>query len=355
MRKTLFITADTIGSISGGGVVCKNEYEALREFGEDFPNPVQLDSKQLGSNHPWGPDENALSLISNVIERDISLAHFYSGTFTKTIRKLKELNGLGIKISYTVAAHDIAVSKSEFESLGLSYDYKHLTDPELLKEYIGGYRLADVVIVPSKKAKEILVSQGCKNVVIIPHGVDIAEPLPLPEFTVGYLGQCGPDKGLRYLFEAWKKCDLRDSRLVLAGRGIENVYPLLRKFGGGNVEFMGYVDSIDELFSACSVYIQPSATEGFGIEVLEAMTRGRPVIVSDGAGASDIVGDGGFVVPARNSDAIVEKIMYLHKNKSLIQEMGLKAHEIAKNYSWPTVRERYQKTWRELYGRKALG
>ena len=74
---------------------------------------------------------------------------------------------------------------------------------------------------------------------------------------------------------------------------------------------------------------------------LEAMSCGLPVIISDMVGAKDIIEDGkeGFIIPAKNVDAIAEKIQYFYDNPSEIRKMGKNARKKAKEYTWKKFAE----------------
>ncbi|MBA7653880.1 Sucrose synthase [subsurface metagenome] len=110
---------------------------------------------------------------------------------------------------------------------------------------------------------------------------------------------------------------------------------------------LGRVPNVSDVYNACSVYVQPSVVEGFGIEVLEAMAHGRPVIASEGAGASDLVDDSiGFVVPIRSPEAIAERLNLLKSMPHYgLMQMGQRARRKAKNYTWEKIRKRYAKLW----------
>jgi glycosyltransferase involved in cell wall biosynthesis len=113
---------------------------------------------------------------------------------------------------------------------------------------------------------------------------------------------------------------------------------------------MGWVEKPSNLFSRCSVLVAPSVTEGFGICVLEAMAHGRPVIVSEGAGAADVVRNctDGYVVPRRDPDAIADCIQILKNDPALAASMGLNARERAMEYTWDKIIPQYQALWKEL-------
>lgn len=346
---SLYVTADAIGTPTGGGKVTLNEASALESLGEEthiwqFPEEPR----------PWGADLAASSRLEATPDYCPARAHFYSGTFTKTIAILKVR---GTRITYTAAAHDIGVSRQEHELLGIPFDYPHLTDPAQWDEYVRGYLEADMVVCPSNYSAEIMRGYGCTNVVVIPHGFDPAphaRPAPIPErFVVGYLGQPGPDKGLRYLLEAWNLWNLArsgesragapssDALLMIAGRGTQGLLPMVRDLVRcGSIYVRGEVAEPGDLYDACCVYVQPSASEGFGCEVIEARAHGRPVICSDGAGAYDHATE---VIPARDPAALARAISGWH-SRWLIGPQGLigwaKRHAMER-LTWTDVRARY--------------
>lgn len=285
-----YITADKIGSDqqTGAGHVCHNELFALRNLvahDMDCADEVKVFSAPEVTYEPFKGDEYVAEKIKPFLGK-IKLAHFYSGTFSKCVKILKES---GAKVTYTVAAHSIEASKQAFEDMGLTYNFPHLTEPALLAKYIEGYKLADVVIAPSTHSKSVLDGQGCKDIRVIPHGCYLpTEVRPFPAFfTVGYLGATGPDKGLIHLLRAWAKLNYKNALLILAGRDSPDLLPLIRQIGGGNIFCAGWQKTPSDLYNKCTVYIQPSTTEGFGCEVVEALAHGRPVICSEGAGAVD--------------------------------------------------------------------
>jgi glycosyltransferase involved in cell wall biosynthesis len=329
----LYVTCDRIGSQTGGGIVTANELEALTKFGHvDIINP------QPKAN----PFESEVGITIQDLNK-YKLAHFYSGSFPQLTKKLKEA---GVKITYTAAAHDIKLSQEEFQKNGIAYDFPHITDPKLWSFYLSSYLNADKVICPSTHSKKVMTDFGCTDIEVIPHGCESGSFKPYPKvFSVGYLGQIGPDKGLRYLIEAWSKLNYKDAILTFAGSQSPALLPLLRHYGVGNYNILGYVKNISEFFNSISVYVQPSVTEGFGIEVLESMSHGRPVIVSDGVGAADCVGAGCNVFPKRDVGILAELINW-HKNNICKNSDDLIAW--SKNYSWDKIREKYISVWKEL-------
>ena len=332
----LYVTNDRIGSATGGGQVTKYELEALTTLGSvDVVNPDST------------PDPFDSEKV--LLDQDFSkykLAHFYGGTFPNLVQKLKDS---GVKVTYTVAAHDVDVSRNEFQKLGMDFGFPHLNNPILFEKYISSYKKSDLVICPSKIAQSTNNRYGIHKTTVVPHGHEPVKNKRNPKtFTVGYLGQCGPDKGVRYLIEAWSILNYDDAILTLAGSQTPMLMPLIRHFGKGNISIEGWVDSVEDFYNSCSVYVQPSATEGFGIEVLEAMSAGRPVVVSDGAGASDLVEGCGLVFNKCNSKLLAECIESMRKNHSLREQCSNNAEQKAKEYTWEKVKPLYLNVWKEL-------
>lgn len=343
----LYITADKIGDTSGGGRVTQEECVALAMLGNCYI---------WGRNHlqcvgpePWGWDVSAHRAVETA--ESYTLAHFYAGTFSKTVKRLKEK---GCKVTYTCAAHDKEISQLEHEKLGFPFPYPHLTNPELWAKYLQGYKDADVLICPSQYSASCMKSYGCTGrIEIIPHGVDIPDKsiVPMPAtFTVGYLGAIGPDKGLIYLLQAWKLLDYKDAKLLIAGRDSLSPYMenLVSLTGAKNVERVGWIPNVSSFYNQISMYVQPSCTEGFGIEVLEAVAHGRPVSCSTNAGACEAIPEI-YRHRAMDVEHLASKIDLLRgilQNKSL--EYCDLWRSLAISYKWEYIREKYITLWKEL-------
>ena len=159
-------------------------------------------------------------------------------------------------------------------------------------------------------------------------------------FRVVFVGQLVQRKGLEYLLKAWKKLQLPDAELVLAGRGRVDE-ELLAAFQSDFV-YLGNVsqERLQALYDSSDLFCMPSLVEGFGLVYLEALSRGVPVIATPNTGAADILRDGeeGFIVPIQDVDALAEKIEWAYRHRENLAEMGVAARKLAEQYSWSRFR-----------------
>lgn len=82
-------------------------------------------------------------------------------------------------------------------------------------------------------------------------------------------------------------------RLVVVGTGSEE--EALRRLAGelgvaASVDFVGFRDDVDAWLARASILVAPTAREGLGIAVLEAMASGLPVVASAAGGHLETVG-----------------------------------------------------------------
>lgn len=94
----------------------------------------------------------------------------------------------------------------------------------------------------------------------------------------------------------------------------------------------------------------PSDYESFGMVALETMACGTPVIASDVGGLAYLVQNGrtGYRVPARDAEALAEKIVRLLTDEGLRRRMGHRAACWAEGFAWPCIADRIEGVYREL-------
>lgn len=98
----------------------------------------------------------------------------------------------------------------------------------------------------------------------------------------------------------------------------------------GLLEWPGHVD-VAPWMAQASVFVLPSYREGLPRSTQEAMAMGRAVITTDVPGCRETVVDGvnGFLVPARDENALAQAMRKFVKDPSLIASMGRESYQMA--------------------------
>jgi len=114
---------------------------------------------------------------------------------------------------------------------------------------------------------------------------------------------------------------------------------------GDKLEWMGWQDDPWRATGSASALVLTSAFEGFGMILLEAISRGLPCISSDcESGPTDIIEDGknGWLYPVANVDRLAELMQRVVDRPELLPEARL-VRETARRFSAASVAERARK------------
>lgn len=116
------------------------------------------------------------------------------------------------------------------------------------------------------------------------------------------------------------------------------------------VSFLGLRRDINQLMNIADTYVMSSHFEGLPLVIGEAMATENVIVATDCGGTREVIGDNGFLVPIRNSEALANAMlqsMDLTEEDRLI--LGKKAREhILKYYSLDAVVNK----WLNLYQEK---
>lgn len=137
--------------------------------------------------------------------------------------------------------------------------------------------------------------------------------LPHPATDQGYKMACVArlfiiDKAQDILLRIMNKKKWRERPITLSfiGTGLDEqgIKDMANLLALDNVEFLGFHDDIENLWRNYHALLLPSRSEGLPLSMIEAMSVGRTVIVSNAGGNGDIINDGvnGFIAEATEKD-----------------------------------------------------
>jgi glycosyltransferase involved in cell wall biosynthesis len=171
-----------------------------------------------------------------------------------------------------------------------------------------------------------------------PVGVPRGEgPLPWPESADGILRlacvgrlhptEKGQDVVMRILaHDRWRDRPLRVT-FYGAGPARQGLQELAVFLGLENVEFAGFVDGVQEVWRTHHALVLPSRAEGLPLALVEALMCGRPAIVSDIGGNSEVITDGetGFLAPGPEVGGFEATMERAWQERERWQAMGVAA------------------------------
>jgi glycosyltransferase involved in cell wall biosynthesis len=188
-------------------------------------------------------------------------------------------------------------------------------------------------IAISSWQKQLHIEMGIPSnrIDVVPHFFEPSSPPP-PFPKDGYalfVGRLSPEKGARHLLEAWKICASSGRRLVIMGDGPE--LPGLKAFaheqGLSSVAFTGFLNADRQaaIWAGAAFVVVPSVWyETFGMVVLEAWARSRPVIAHALGGLKDIIQHEhtGLLVNPGDPAALATSMNRLFDDSSLCSQLG---------------------------------
>ena len=219
------------------------------------------------------------------------------------------------------------------------------------------HAIGPALLVPYAKALGMRVYNRTQHVHLIYNGVSQPEMCDYPEYfdELGIekgryiLGMCRfvPEKNLHHLVEAFIKIknEAKGIKLVLAGdtdfedeysRGLKE---MARKNG---VVLTGFVKGrkLHSLLTNCLCYCLPSSHEGLPIALLEAMSYGVKVIVSDIPANLEVGLNKNDYFPVGDVDALAEKLKIIieHPLEHICYDMG--------KYDWEEIANQVARVYR---------
>ena len=177
----------------------------------------------------------------------------------------------------------------------------------------------------------------------------------LPERFLLTVSTIEPRKNLKFLFKVFDRLKLQGYPLNLVVTG---------RFGWGELElpvqpstreainFLGFVPVKDlpALYELSETFVYPSIYEGFGIPVLDAMTAGRPTVISRDPALLEISGNGATI--SRDCDDLdgwIEALKVLSKSEEIRNSLGEKARIRSKVFSWTETAQKTLEVYEQYF------
>lgn len=225
-------------------------------------------------------------------------------------------------------------------------------------------KYASEIIVLSKGVQDYFKETYGRETIFIPNGVSRHQAVEAKEVTekfglekdsyILFLGRIVPEKGLRYLVEAYKELNT-DKKLVIAGGSsdTDEFTQEIKELAGDNVIFSGFVAGRmrEELYSNAYIYTLPSDLEGMPLSLLEAMSYGNCCVVSDIAECAEVVEDKAVVFRKSDVGDLRENLQRLMDDDATVKKYKDDVADfICTKYSWDEVSRKTKKLYSRAMG-----
>ena len=223
-------------------------------------------------------------------------------------------------------------------------------------------KYADEIIVLSKGVQNYFKDTYGRETHFIPNGVNrpetreadlITEKFGLTKDSyILFLGRLVPEKGIRYLVEAFKDVKT-DKKLVIAGGSSDTDSFMVElkelAMDDDKIIFTGFVQGqmLDELYSNAYIYTLPSDLEGMPLSLLEAMSYGNCCLVSDIPECAEVVEDKALIFKKSDVGDLREKLQDTCDHPEKVMQMKKQAADfICEKYNWDDVAEETMKLYK---------
>jgi glycosyltransferase involved in cell wall biosynthesis len=237
-------------------------------------------------------------------------------------------------------------------------------------------RKADQVVTVSEYSKtQIMEALGIpeSKITVIHCGVDsqyfqacdpkenraVAESLGIRTPFLLYVGNLKPHKNVATLLRAFAQLCRRQTlphRLVIVGDDLRWKRSLVDECSrlriGDRLLFIPYVDQalLPRIYAAADVLVMPSAVEGFGLPVLEAMASGTSVICSQAASLPEVAGDAVLYFDPASSEQLSLQLERLLQSPALQDSLRQKGLERAKQFTWQAATTKHLDLYHRVLG-----
>ncbi|MFA5935236.1 MAG: glycosyltransferase family 4 protein [Patescibacteria group bacterium] len=216
--------------------------------------------------------------------------------------------------------------------------------------------------------RTIAVSHGielfCKQMygrdaIYIPNGVEIPKgetgtsylkELELePNEYVMTLGRLIPIKAHEDAIKAFREIDTKKKLLIVGEPSMYDTpyHLMLEQLAAKDprVVLMGFRggEELKQLLAHCYCMIHPSRIEGLSVAILEAMSYGKLIVMSDIPANRELVDHSGIAFPQGNISKLRDALQWVLSDPILVKIRGERAREIVKKlYSWDRIIRRIE-------------
>ncbi len=166
-----------------------------------------------------------------------------------------------------------------------------------------GFPLDRIIPAPHAPTPDLLRTEDPAKLAMVRKRLGVVERFVLADAL----------KNPEVLVRAWRLLppEIRQRRQIVFFSRQPDTLPIVREAvaaGEATVVFRPSRDDLISLYSLADAFVFPSWIEGFGIPLLEAMSRGTPIIASDRGAIPEVLGGAGLLADAEDAAAFAQHL-----------------------------------------------
>ena len=178
------------------------------------------------------------------------------------------------------------------------------------------------------------------------HGLDKGD------FVLIYVAELNKNKDQMSLIEALPrlKKEIPKLKVLLVGKGAyeEKLKHKVQRLGlVDTVKFLGYRKDVAELYKMADVGVSTSRREGLGLNLIEEMASGLPLIARDNRGHREVIVSEQIGRLFTDEKGLLEAVLEMYRSPKLRAEIGKHNLGAVRKYSLEIAKERMAEIYRE--------
>ena len=215
------------------------------------------------------------------------------------------------------------------------------------KKYI---EAADLIIAVSENTKNDLIRMypvAKDKTTVVHHGVDPAlyrnaKAYKTEKPYLLYVGNRAGYKNFGMLTDLYTEREAlhKNYALICFGGGKFTEEEAAKAAQTGILQLEGDDGLLAALYKGAALFVYPSAYEGFGMPVLEAMAAGCPVVCMNSSSLPEVAGNAAFYCNENTKEAMTKVVMHALENEQERKAMIEKGLERVRTFTWDACAEK---------------